>query len=732
MWFDPHKLLARARFQDFTSTDFSSSDPFSSDPFSSSFDPFTSDPFSSAGGSSLDALAAQNAMFGQFDPASMQDPSSAQAIDYTQATQQPISGDPTGQLQDFGGGQQQPGQQAPQGQQPGQQQPGQQQDSALLNWLRQGAGQASDPWQLGAGGQNPELAQPYRTASLTMMPPPGEANFQQRSGEFQRNPNFPSQNLPNPQNLPATTQINPDPNQQTVSGQIPVQQAAPQQPQQPVPGTDPRAPGTPEQQQGQPQDPYRRQRQPRSPVEQMIQGIIRQLMAGRARFPGRYPPMGRFPMMRGGRFGRGRYPFMRHPFMRGGGYPQFGINFGGGQFGGGQGYPGGYQDPTQPVNNLDVPDPREDDTVPPTETGDQAEPPEGFTGPMHPPDRPPVQPDQLSPEGPAPAGGFAWGPYQRVTPEGPGTTPVQGRPLPAVPGVQPAPDYTAPQQPQQQPVTPVTPGSPEDLRQHGIGVTVVPDDPEAEIYPGGPKVKDVTPQPGQQRPAPPTEPGQQQPQQPPVTAPAPPPIAPQPAPEPHPAPASPADVPVQQPQQPPPPDHAPAPAFPSQPKPLTGRQPNGSAYPAAVTAVGGAAPSAVIIHHTGGRGDLNNVKRVLLGRGLGVQYVMDRQGNITQIGGPGSRHMMNGWGAGQGLSNHNTVGIEIIARNNADVTPQQVKAAQAFLAARYPNTPIFGHGQVNPGHKEADEGMAVVNTVRQARSGSPQYRMINDNPTWAP
>lgn len=137
--------------------------------------------------------------------------------------------------------------------------------------------------------------------------------------------------------------------------------------------------------------------------------------------------------------------------------------------------------------------------------------------------------------------------------------------------------------------------------------------------------------------------------------------------------------------------------------------------PGSVTAVGGGAPAAFIVHHTGGGGDVAGVQETLRQRGLGVQYVMDRQGNITQIGGPGSSHMMTGWGAGAGLSNRNTVGMEVIARDDRDVTPAQVAAAKKFIAEKYPNTPVFGHGEVNPGHKEATEGMTIVNAIRRER-----------------
>src|SRR5215475_2842445 len=139
-----------------------------------------------------------------------------------------------------------------------------------------------------------------------------------------------------------------------------------------------------------------------------------------------------------------------------------------------------------------------------------------------------------------------------------------------------------------------------------------------------------------------------------------------------------------------------------------------------ITGLSGLPPNAFIFHHTGGRGDAQGVIDTLRARGLGVQYVMDRDGNITQIGGPGSQHMLSGWGPqGTGLNNGNTVGMEVIARDNNDVTPKQVQAARDFIAQNYPNTPVFGHGEVNPGHKEADEGMSIVSAIRGGGDYSP-------------
>lgn len=74
---------------------------------------------------------------------------------------------------------------------------------------------------------------------------------------------------------------------------------------------------------------------------------------------------------------------------------------------------------------------------------------------------------------------------------------------------------------------------------------------------------------------------------------------------------------------------------------------------------------------------------------------------------------------GAGLSNVNTVGMEIIAKDDRDVAPAQVEAAKAFIARNYPTTPVYGHGEVNPGHKQATEGLTVANAIRAMRQAAP-------------
>jgi len=146
--------------------------------------------------------------------------------------------------------------------------------------------------------------------------------------------------------------------------------------------------------------------------------------------------------------------------------------------------------------------------------------------------------------------------------------------------------------------------------------------------------------------------------------------------------------------------------------------------------VPGVDPQAFIMHHTGARGTTEGVENTLNQRGLGVEYIMDRNGNITRFSGAGAAQMMPGWGKGEGLNNRNTVGMEVIAKDDKDVTPAQVASAKAFIAKNYPDTPVMGHGEVNPGHKEADEGMTIVNAIQsdRARQSADASRGSADKP----
>ena len=124
-----------------------------------------------------------------------------------------------------------------------------------------------------------------------------------------------------------------------------------------------------------------------------------------------------------------------------------------------------------------------------------------------------------------------------------------------------------------------------------------------------------------------------------------------------------------------------------------------------------------IIHHTAGRGDAPNVVKVLNNRTfkgkkvtLGVQWVIDREGKIFQTLPRGHRgsHMLNSddWPPSpKGINNSNTQGVEIIASNDKDILPIQcLSALKLIKGLGYSKGSIYGHGEVNMGHKAADEG----------------------------
>jgi spore germination cell wall hydrolase CwlJ-like protein len=128
--------------------------------------------------------------------------------------------------------------------------------------------------------------------------------------------------------------------------------------------------------------------------------------------------------------------------------------------------------------------------------------------------------------------------------------------------------------------------------------------------------------------------------------------------------------------------------------------------------------NALIVHHTGGNEQTpEDVKAVYQQRGLaGAHLFMDRQGNISQTLGfdQAGQHIRNGQGPGRGLSNANTIGIEISAKDDSDITPEQRASMQKLypqLQQQFPGLKVFGHGEINP-HKQETEGATVVNDLR--------------------
>ena len=71
-----------------------------------------------------------------------------------------------------------------------------------------------------------------------------------------------------------------------------------------------------------------------------------------------------------------------------------------------------------------------------------------------------------------------------------------------------------------------------------------------------------------------------------------------------------------------------------------------------------------------------------------------------------------------GVNNHTAVGIEVIAKNDADMTPAQLQSLQQLAGPKgpYANIPVYGHSQVSPGDRE-NEGVRGVAAINAARAG---------------
>ncbi len=127
----------------------------------------------------------------------------------------------------------------------------------------------------------------------------------------------------------------------------------------------------------------------------------------------------------------------------------------------------------------------------------------------------------------------------------------------------------------------------------------------------------------------------------------------------------------------------------------------------------------LVIHHTGDHHSQMQGIYDAKASNLGAQYRMDRQGNVIRIVPEGAKmnHMLTGWGLGQGRNNSNTEGIEVEARSDADMTPEQKAALPAFVGWHSdtygydPTQTVFGHSEVNPGHR-TNEGADLASGIR--------------------
>lgn len=138
---------------------------------------------------------------------------------------------------------------------------------------------------------------------------------------------------------------------------------------------------------------------------------------------------------------------------------------------------------------------------------------------------------------------------------------------------------------------------------------------------------------------------------------------------------------------------------------------------------------AAIIHHTAGRG-LEATINTLQSRGLSYHYLIDRDGRIVQTlpdnliawhGHPNDKK--------PSLTNSNTLGIATVAKDDSDITPEQISSAitlEDALAKKYgfPKTDVFGHGEVSS-HKHPQEGATIVKAIRGGAMPSKELNIEN-------
>ena len=129
-----------------------------------------------------------------------------------------------------------------------------------------------------------------------------------------------------------------------------------------------------------------------------------------------------------------------------------------------------------------------------------------------------------------------------------------------------------------------------------------------------------------------------------------------------------------------------------------------------------------IVHHTAGRGTCDSTMNTLNTRqnkktgekiSLGVQWIVDREGNLCQSLPLNSTayHILD---SALGPNNLNSQGVEVSGMNDDDVLPVQgVTVLKLVKKLGIPPSKVYGHGEVNPGHKVATEGKTIKKFIQK-------------------
>lgn len=127
----------------------------------------------------------------------------------------------------------------------------------------------------------------------------------------------------------------------------------------------------------------------------------------------------------------------------------------------------------------------------------------------------------------------------------------------------------------------------------------------------------------------------------------------------------------------------------------------------------------LVVHHTAGRGGADGVIQTFTERNFPAHFIIDRDGEITQVLGLDQKGQHTKPAQdGSGITNSNSWGVEVIAKDDSDVLP--VQAAATIRLAKYLENyglnpqRIVGHGAINR-HKQATEGQSIIKLLEQIR-----------------
>jgi N-acetylmuramoyl-L-alanine amidase-like protein len=176
----------------------------------------------------------------------------------------------------------------------------------------------------------------------------------------------------------------------------------------------------------------------------------------------------------------------------------------------------------------------------------------------------------------------------------------------------------------------------------------------------------------------------------------------------------------------------PPPAVPEPQEPLAVRPVPGNRTPVGTAARTGGV-SGIVMHHTSG----STLDSAISQNGIsqtGYNYYVDRDGQVYQFAPDDRRinhimppgHRDRRPGASPDLSSENTIGIGVVARNDADVTDAQRDAVRRLtgqLVQQYGinRQNIVGHGELQHTREESEGSIArELRAAPSARGGAPQ------------